>query len=113
MTPSFKGRQFVVPVVRKSQTTSWLDRGGTDEEAHDMTARLESRIQRNMPLEQAPSGLVQVNGSLEVGGGLSGDLNVVCLHFTAQRASPGGQLSRLHDGFTQTRPPKRRQGAMG
>ena len=71
MTPSFKGRQSVVPVVRKSQTTSWLERGGTEEEAHDMTARLESSIQRNMPLEQAPSGLVQVNGPLEVGGGLA------------------------------------------
>ena len=113
MTPSFKGRQSLVPVERKSQTTSWLERGGTEEEAHDMTARLESKIQRNMPLEQAPSGLVQVDGSLEVGGGLTGDLNVVFLHFAAQRASPGGKLSRLHDGFAQTRPPKRRQGAMG
>ena len=97
MTPSFKGRQSVVPVVRKSQTTSWLERGGTEEEAHDMTARLESRIQRNMPLEQAPSGLVQVNGPLEVGGGLAGDLDVVFLQFTAQRASPGRQLLGLHD----------------
>ena len=113
MTPSFKGRQSVVPVVQKSQTTSWLERGGTEEEAHDMTARLETRIQRNMPLEQAPSGLVQVNGSFEVGAGLAGDLNVVFLHFTAQRASSGGQLSRLHDGFAQTLAPVRRQSAMG